>query len=129
MRRPVSTIMNHKRAAAPAALLIAIFALPGCPRPGWGAKAQRGYQRADPVVAALEQYRGDHAGYPGKLSDLIPTYLSPAALQPPDAPQELWPFTYARVDEEYELSFHYAGPGMNTCTYRPSTGWKCHGAF
>jgi len=120
---------ENKTSALYVASIIVLLALAGCPRPGWGAKAQRGYQRADPLVVALEQYRRDHATYPGKLSNLIPTYMSADALRPPDSPQEHWPFAYAKVDGEYELSFNYTGPGMNTCTYRPSTGWKCHGAF
>jgi hypothetical protein len=48
----------------------------------------------------------------------------------PDRPQERYPLGYRRAGGEYELSFRYAGPGMNECTYRSAAAaWRCHGDF
>ena len=107
--------------AAMSAFLIA------CPAPGEGAKAARGYQRAEPILAALDRYHTAMRGYPLSLEALVPQYLDSLALVPPKALQE-YPFEYARSDTSYELSFRYVGPGMNRCTYRSAARkWICNG--
>ncbi len=110
-------------------MALAVVVLVGCPPPGKGAKAERGYRRSEAVVAALEKFHADHGAYPAELSELVPGYLTADQLAAPARTQEKYPFGYRRIDGRYELSFHYAGPGFNTCTYTPERGWKCYGAF
>jgi hypothetical protein len=92
--------------------------------PGQGAQAQRGYQAAAPIIAALETYRQAHGQYPATLDALVPAYLAaiPASVNGN-------PLTYQAVDDSYTLQFSYVGPGMNRCTYTPSTLWKCFGYY
>ena len=92
--------------------------------PGQGAQAQRGYQAAAPIIAALETYHQAHGQYPATLDTLVPAYLAaiPASVNG-------YPLTYQAVGGSYTLQFSYAGPGMNHCTYAPSTLWKCFGYY
>lgn len=92
--------------------------------PGVGEKAEKGYAASEPVIAALEQYRADKGSYPKTLSELIPEYLAVNPLT-----TEVQDFSYSKNGESYSLSFHYLGPGMNTCTYTPEEKWKCSGAY
>jgi hypothetical protein len=92
--------------------------------PGVGEKAEKGYAASQPVIAALEQYHADHGSYPEELTELIPEYL---ALNP--LTTEVQDFSYSKNGESYSLSFHYLGPGMNTCNYTPAEKWKCSGAY
>lgn len=110
-------------------LLLAI-GLAGCDHPGEGPKAQRGYARSQPVIQALERYREEHRMYPTELTTLVPRYLPPTALQPPNDPAQNHPFEYRVERDSYELTFTYAGPGFNRCTYASATRrWTCRGAF
>ena len=92
--------------------------------PGVGERADKGYAASEPVIAALEQYRADHGAYPEKLMELVPDYLT-----------EVWTagdeldYSYSSTGDDYSFSFHYLGPGMNTCTYKPGQEWDCSGAF
>ena len=92
--------------------------------PGVGERAEKGYAFSQPVIAALEAYRLDRGAYPEKLTDLTPEYLASA----PTATDEL-DFSYSSTGDSYSFSFHYRGPGMNTCTYKPEGEWHCSGAF
>ena len=92
--------------------------------PGVGERAERGYAASEPVIAALEEYRAEHGVYPEKLAELVPDYLPVA----PTRTEEL-DFSYSSTGDGYTFSFHYLGPGMNTCTYRPEAAWDCSGAF
>jgi hypothetical protein len=93
--------------------------------PGVGEKAEKGYAASEPVIAALEKYQTDHGSYPEKLAELVPDYL-PAA---PTKTDEL-DFSYSSTGDSYHFSFHYIGPGMNTCAFTPETKkWECSGAF
>lgn len=93
--------------------------------PGSGESAEKGYALNEPVIAALEQYRADHSSYPEKLAELIPDYLP----EVPTKTDEL-DFSFSSDGANYRLSFHYRGPGMNTCTYTPEEkDWKCSGAY
>lgn len=99
--------------------------LPTDEPPGVGDKAEMGYAFSEPIIAALEQYKADHGSYPEKLAELAPDYL-PAA---PSKTDEL-DFSYSSTGDNYKFSFHYYGPGMNTCTYTPEEKeWDCSGAF
>lgn len=93
--------------------------------PGVGEKAEKGYVFSEPIIAALEKYFADNGSYPTKLSELVPDYL-PAA---PTTTEEL-DFSYSSTGDSYSFSFHYRGPGMNTCTFTSEeTEWKCSGAY
>ena len=92
--------------------------------PGVGEKAEQGYAASEPVIAALEQYRADKGSYPQKLTELIPEYLPVNPLT-----TEVQDYSYSKNGESYSLSFHYLGPGMNTCDYTPKEKWKCSGAY
>ena len=101
-----------------------------CDAPGEGPKADRGYRRAAPVIAALAHFHADQGQYPDSLPQLVPAYLAAAALAVPDAPQEHYPLGYRRATDQYALSFRYAGPGMNECTYHSAAAaWGCRGYF
>lgn len=116
---------------APAAAVLGATLLAGCwPAPGKGAKAGRGYLRAQPVIAALARYRADTGSWPDSLAQLTPRWLSPAALVPPTRPQEHYPFEYQRTRDGYRLRFRYVGPGMNECDFQqPPGSWECGGRF
>jgi hypothetical protein len=110
--------------------LAAMLVLPACDPPGKGPRAERGYRRADPVIRALAAYRDAHGSYPAALAELVPRYLPAQALAVPRREQEAYPLAYTRTATGYELSFRYAGPGMNECTYRvPPGAWECGGYF
>jgi hypothetical protein len=91
--------------------------------PGIGAKAERGYMLSEPVIAALEQYKADNGLYPETLAELVPAYLSAVPKKDNDLD-----FSYSATGESFKFSFHYIGPGMNTCTYTPEKQWRCSGA-
>jgi len=111
------------------ALLCAASAFLACPAPGEGAKAERGYRRAAPVIAALQRFHATTDSYPQSLLTLIPQYLDSAAAPAAIETQES-PLGYVRSARDFELSFRYGGPGINECTYRSVTGlWKCSGHF
>lgn len=115
------------RSHLPALLLVLPFF--GClcfgPPPGKGEKAELGYERCAPVIAALASYDEREAGYPETLEELIATGDLGSL---PEGPQG-GPLGYARQGNSYQLSFSYEGPGMNSCTYQPETGWQCSGYF
>lgn len=92
--------------------------------PGVGEKAERGYAASEPVIAALEAYREDQGGYPELVVHLVPDYLPVLWTGGEDLD-----YSYSLTSEGYSFSFHYIGPGMNTCTYKPEAGWRCSGAF
>lgn len=109
-------------------LIIVWIALMGCPPPGKGGKAEKGFQRAQTVINALAAYRVDHDIYPETLGELIPEYLKETDLAPPVDPN--YPFEYERTQQGYRLSFKYTGPGMNECRYTPEAEeWDCHGYY
>ncbi len=112
-------------------LFVALLALAACnllttteEAPGVGEKAERGYAVCGPIITALEQYQAENDAYPEVLEELVPDYL-------PETPTEVndQPINYTKSDESFSLSFHYIGPGMNTCTYTPRNKWKCSGAY
>ena len=92
--------------------------------PGVGEKAERGYAASEPVIAALEEYRASHGAYPEQLAALVPDYLPVIWAGGDDLD-----YSYSLIGESYSFSFHYIGPGMNTCTFKPEAGWHCSGAF
>jgi len=92
--------------------------------PGVGEKADKGYAFSEPIIKALDQYKTDHGTYPEKLDELVPGYLPTK----PSVTEEL-EYSYSGHGDTYSFSFHYRGPGLNTCTYKPGEDWKCSGAY
>lgn len=101
----------------------------GCPRPGEGRKAEAGYRRAAPIIAALERYRSERGSYPDSLASLPPEWL-PEELR---ASAPSYGFSYEPKGDRYELGFGYGGPGINLCTYDPASTaprrWSCSGHY
>lgn len=129
MMRPARLVARLPRIAVAASVLAITLLLGGCTPPGKGPAAERGYRRSAPVIAALERYRAQHGAYPDSLAALVPGFLADSALRVPDRERERYPLGYRRTVDGYELTFRYAGPGMNTCTYTPAARWKCGGYF
>jgi len=130
MIHPTDLTSRIRRIALAAAVLSIVPLLAGCTPPGKGPKAERGYRRGAPVIAALERYRSAHGAYPDSLRELVPAVLPDSALRVPDREQERYPLAYRRTPDGYELGFRYGGPGMNSCTYTPATRkWRCGGYF
>ena len=103
-------------------VLCAALMMTGChlygPAPGKGAKAERFYVKAKPIIQALEAYRTSVGSYPEELDALKPSYLKEVD----------WPFgMYQRTEDGYELWFSYEGPGINSCVYKPAGEWECSG--
>lgn len=119
-----------RRSSLVLALLAISLTVAACDPPGKGPRAERGYRRSAPVIAALEQYRAARGEYPDSLRMLVPRYLSESALRVPDGAGERYPLEYGRTAEGFALTFRYAGPGMNECTYTAEArGWRCGGRF
>jgi hypothetical protein len=120
--------MKHNHYMVISLVFIWIFfacSIIGTPEPpGVGEQAEKGYAASEPVIAALEQYRADKGSYPESLAELTPEYLTANPLI-----TEVQDFSYSKNGESYSLSFHYLGPGMNTCKYTPEEKWQCSGAF
>ena len=115
-------------------LLFALLTLAGTacwgPAPGQGDKAERGYRRAEPIIAALDSFRNTRHTYPHSLAGLVPRWLPGSALAPPRRSQENYPWVYTRSDTAYSLEFRYVGPGMNECVYTvPHRRWSFAGRF
>jgi hypothetical protein len=109
--------------------LISSTFVAGCPAPGKGAKAERGFRRAAPVIAALQAYHRDSANYPRYLIQLVPGYLADSALSKPKRSDE-YSLEYNLDSSGYRLRFRYAGPGMNRCEYASRADeWRCSGLF
>ena len=92
--------------------------------PGVGEKAERGYAASEPVIAALEEFRKDHGEYPELVAYLVPDYLPVLWTGGEDLD-----YSYSTSDGSFAFSFHYRGPGMNTCKYKPDAEWHCSGAY
>jgi len=112
-------------------LHLALYALFGislacaaCAKPGEGPKAELGYKRSVPVIAALEKYRQDHGDYPHYLRDLVPKYIESVSEN-----VDKHPLDYRKGPQTYQLIFRYEGPGMNECFYSPNIAWKCRGYY
>jgi hypothetical protein len=90
-------------------------------------EAEEGRTAYEPVIVAIEAYRTEHGSYPEGLGDLLPRYVEsiPISLRK-DGPGEP---EYIRLDEGYEFSFRYFGPGINVCTYSPGKKWSCYGNY
>jgi hypothetical protein len=101
--------------------------------PGRGEKAETGYAIAAPVLAALERYRADHAGYPDSLRALVPGYLNASQLPVlQNGPDYIGRegFAYVVDSSGFALGFRYTGPGVNRCIYKSMTKrWSCSGYF
>lgn len=82
-----------------------------------------------PVIRALDDYQRASGRYPASLESLVPAYLPSVALHAPESSLLGYPFSYRADSSTYELSASFAGPGMNTCRYRPRSTWRCGGYF
>ncbi len=99
--------------------------IPTVEPPGVGQKAEKGYKLSEPIIAALERYKADHGIYPEKIDELVPDYLSTLPVSTDEVD-----FFYSKTGESYSFSFHYIGPGTNSCTYTPEAkDWRCFGAY
>ena len=111
-------------------LATALLWTAACPAPGEGVKAERGYRRAEPIIAALDRFHADSGHYPATLAALVPMFLSDSALATPSRAQERYPWTYKLDGATYTLQFRYTGPGSNECTYMAtSRRWQCSGLY
>lgn len=111
-------------------LIAGVVILSACTAPGEGVKAKSGYAAAAPVITALEAYHQANAAYPSSLNQLVPKFIAGDRLEATMPDKKVTPFKYRQVDNGYELSFSYTGPGTNQCVYRESTkAWKCYGAY
>jgi hypothetical protein len=111
--------------------------------PGKGRKAEAGYRAAAPVIAALEEFHNERDHYPTNLIELAPGFLpnSKALLyrggfDPIHSPRadaiavEDREFFYRSKNDSFSLTFVYAGPGMNTCSYDSKTKkWSASGYY
>lgn len=129
--RPIEVFVRVQAVNAIKVFLIAgLVALSACAAPGEGVKAKSGYVAAAPVITALEAYRQANASYPSSLNQLVPKFFAGDRLTATMLDNKVTPFKYRQVDNGYELSFSYTGPGTNQCVYRESTkAWKCYGAY
>ena len=82
--------------------------------------------RASTIFALVNAIgRRDRTAALESLDVLVPDYLDAV----PSGTQ-IQAFRYMRVDESYQLSFSYVGPGMNNCDYTPEAGeWDCSGYY
>jgi hypothetical protein len=96
--------------------------------PGKGSKAERGYRKSAPLIAALDRYRVIHGGYPETLEELVPDFLDSL---PRESNKDgvILAYTRSASAKDYLISFSYVGPGMNSCTYSPAVRWKCSGYY
>jgi len=95
------------------------------PPPGEGKKAEVWMSASTPVILALERYHAVKGKYPESLETLVPVFLDSAG-----GPHTGDGFTYRPDSGQYELGFHYFGPGSNTCTLRSlEKRWSCYGLY
>ena len=80
-----------------------------------------------PTLASIEVYRDENGVYPETLADLSPEFIDEVPAPTSDAGPK-FP-EYRRVDDHYEFTFQYFGPGANWCVYSPRTEWTCDGHF
>lgn len=123
---------SARRVALTTAALLTQLLLTGCPAPGEGPKAAKWYQRAEPVLGAIERFKKEQGSYPESLSALPADYL-PQKSTDDERPSMTYGFRYVLRDGEFELTFGYGGPGINRCTYhsaiREEKRWRCSGYY
>ena len=123
--------MLHKRMAetlAWIAMCVWAGSWSACTAPGKGEKAEAGYSRARPVIAALQKYHDRRNEYPAGLRDLVPDDLAESAWKTPEGKSVGEFFEYRKSGASYRLLFSYTGPGMNKCAYTPEAAkWSCDG--
>ncbi|HTV83820.1 MAG TPA: hypothetical protein VME63_00325 [Dyella sp.] len=111
-------------------LISGVVIFSACVAPGDGVKAKSGYAAAAPVIKALDAYHQVNDAYPSSLNQLVPKFIAGDRLVATTPDRKVTPFKYRQVDNGYELSFSYTGPGTNQCVYRESAkAWKCYGAY
>jgi hypothetical protein len=121
-------------AAVMAILLILIvlanpFFKPWHDGPGEGKASMIAYRDLGPVIQALERYRAAHGAYPDSLAALTPQFIK--SLPQADGANGDLSYAYASSagGADFRLSFHYHGPGTNSCDFSAAKAWDCSGAF
>ena len=105
--------------------LLVLIVMSGCPDPGEGAKAERGYKACAPVLDALARHFARTGQYPLKLDEL----LNPDdALNAVPRPNEN-DLQYTSTSTDFELVFVYTGPGVNRCRITRGQPWSCSGYY
>ena len=115
-------------------LLLTTVLLSGCilggDPPGEGEKARAGLQQAASILVAIEAFQSAEGRYPDSLGELVPAVLDSTRVVLTAPRSGNYPFMHEIVDDGYTLTFEYAGPGMNQCTFTRSTlSWSCSGYF
>jgi hypothetical protein len=105
--------------------LVVLIVLAGCPGPGEGAKAERGYRASEPVLDALDRHFARTGEYPATLDELLDPADGLAAVPRPNDND----LHYASSGTDFELAFTYTGPGVNHCTTSHTRAWSCHGYY
>lgn len=95
-------------------------------KPGEGELAKKGYEKAKPIIEALEKYRAEKGDYPKTLAELTPEYL---AELPTDESGQNYKYQYKADEKNFILSFNYAAPGLGICEcnyYPAQKKWFCN---
>lgn len=107
-----------------------LLTLGGCqvltgPTPAENAKDRDLMRKAEPIIAAVENFRIAHGQYPKRLDELVPRYIADQST--------FTPFRYGVWKGEYSLDFSYVTgmlgfQSITQCTYDPKEKkWKCGG--
>lgn len=88
-----------------------------------GASLEQGSERAQDILAALQEYKQETGRYPSNLDSLVPRYLS-------TTPRPAWRYHYTYEvcsdRENYRIYFRQSGDADNYCGYSSRAGmWKC----
>ena len=105
--------------------LIVLIGLAGCPGPGEGAKAERGYRASEPVLDALARHFDRTGQYPAVLDELLNVDDGLAAVPRPNDND----LHYTSTGTDFELAFTYTGPGVNHCRTNRARHWTCNGYY
>jgi hypothetical protein len=120
------------RGAGLLSFLIVSSMLCGCtlitgPQAGQGSADRETQRKAEPVIAALEQFHKDHGSYPRKIQELFPRYIADQhALG-------VGSFSYSKQGPDYVLMYDYVSGfaiyrGINQCVYySKKKKWECGG--
>jgi hypothetical protein len=125
---------THISAAVLLCLLALSFSSACVEKPGEGKQAQQGFAAADPIIAALENYKNEQGRYPRRLRELVPQYLEKDPQKNPekdDAGEIRFIYYPAEENTSYNLRMSYPTLfGADECRYTPTEKkWACGGAM
>ncbi len=122
---------RRRRHLKSVAALAASAIVAACSNPGEGAVADLGREQAARIVSAIAGYRAESKALPATLDALVPRYLARADLALASGSGTVRPYEYQVTgSDSFELTFRYAGPGMNKCTLESRSGsWRCTGYY